>query len=65
MSKISDITRESWIMGTFPEWGTWLVEEIEAGEAFQGRTMTYLQGKSQCGGSAVRGYGSRPPAVPM
>ena len=29
MSKISDITRESWIMGTFPEWGTWLVEEIE------------------------------------
>ena len=23
------ITRESWILATFPEWGTWLNEEIE------------------------------------
>ncbi|MDP3178805.1 MAG: L-ascorbate 6-phosphate lactonase [Spirochaetaceae bacterium] len=30
MSKIDGITRESWILGTFPEWGTWLNEEIEA-----------------------------------
>lgn len=30
MSKIDDITRESWILGAFPEWGTWLNEEIEA-----------------------------------
>lgn len=29
MSKISEITRESWILSTFPEWGTWLNEEIE------------------------------------
>lgn len=29
MSKINDVTRESWILGTFPEWGTWLNEEIE------------------------------------
>ena len=29
MSKIDSITRESWIMSTFPEWGTWLVEDIE------------------------------------
>jgi L-ascorbate 6-phosphate lactonase len=29
MSKIDEITRESWILGTFPEWGTWLNEEIE------------------------------------
>lgn len=29
MSKISKITRESWILSTFPEWGTWLNEEIE------------------------------------
>ncbi len=29
MSKVSEITRESWILGTFPEWGTWLNEEIE------------------------------------
>ncbi len=30
MSKISETTRESWILSTFPEWGTWLNEEIEA-----------------------------------
>ena len=29
MSKISEMTREKWIESTFPEWGTWLVEEIE------------------------------------
>lgn len=29
MSKIDEISRESWIMSTFPEWGTWLNEEIE------------------------------------
>ena len=29
MSKISEMTRESWIESTFPEWGTWLVEDIE------------------------------------
>ena len=32
MSKISEITRESWILNTFPEWGTWLNEEIEQEE---------------------------------
>ena len=30
MSKVEEITRESWILATFPEWGTWLNEEIEA-----------------------------------
>ena len=29
MAKIVDTTRESWIKSTFPEWGTWLVEDIE------------------------------------
>ncbi len=29
MAKIDGITRESWILGTFPEWGTCLNEEIE------------------------------------
>ena len=28
-NKIDNITRESWILGAFPEWGTWLNEEIE------------------------------------
>lgn len=30
MANVNDITRESWILSTFPEWGTWLNEEIEA-----------------------------------
>ena len=29
MSKVETITRESWILSTFPEWGSWLNEEIE------------------------------------
>lgn len=30
MGKVDEITRESWILSTFPEWGTWLNEEIES-----------------------------------
>lgn len=30
MNKISNITRENWILSTFPEWGTWLNDEIES-----------------------------------
>lgn len=29
MAKIDSITRDSWILSTFPEWGTWLNEAIE------------------------------------
>lgn len=29
MSKVEQITREKWILETFPEWGTWLNEEID------------------------------------
>ncbi|HAO62252.1 MAG TPA: L-ascorbate 6-phosphate lactonase [Erysipelotrichaceae bacterium] len=29
MSKIDEVTRESWVLSTFPEWGTWLNEEID------------------------------------
>jgi L-ascorbate 6-phosphate lactonase len=29
MAKVDEITRESWILSTFPEWGSWLNEEIE------------------------------------
>ena len=36
MSKIADITRESWILGAFPEWGTWLNEEIDAEHVAKG-----------------------------
>ncbi|MEG1520567.1 MAG: L-ascorbate 6-phosphate lactonase, partial [Clostridia bacterium] len=30
MANVNNITRESWVQSTFPEWGTWLNEEIEA-----------------------------------
>ncbi|MHC1684264.1 MAG: L-ascorbate 6-phosphate lactonase [Clostridiaceae bacterium] len=36
MSKVNEITRESWILNTFPEWGTWLNEEIEQEEVKPG-----------------------------
>ena len=29
MANVKDVTRESWILKTFPEWGTYLNEEIE------------------------------------
>lgn len=29
MSAIDEVTREKWIMETFPEWGTWLNEDME------------------------------------
>ena len=36
MSKVTETTRESWIKATFPEWGTWLNEEIENTEIKEG-----------------------------
>lgn len=36
MGKAQEVTRESWILSTFPEWGTWLNEEIEATEVAEG-----------------------------
>lgn len=29
MPNVNEITREQWIQNCFPEWGTWLLEEIE------------------------------------
>jgi L-ascorbate 6-phosphate lactonase len=29
MAKVDEITKESWVLSTFPQWGTWLNEEIE------------------------------------
>ena len=36
MSKVNEITRETWILSSFPEWGTWLNEEIERAEVAPG-----------------------------
>lgn len=44
MSKIDNLTRESWIMNTFPEWGTWLNEEIEAEKVMPGNVAMWWLG---------------------
>ena len=36
MADVNSITRDSWILATFPEWGTWLNEEIEREEVKPG-----------------------------
>ena len=36
MGKVDEVTRESWILSTFPEWGTWLNEEIDEEQVEKG-----------------------------
>ncbi len=56
MSKINEITRESWILSTFPEWGSWLNEEIESTKV--------EPGTFPCGGLDVPVYGSKAKEMP-
>ena len=44
MSKVSEMTRDSWIQSTFPEWGTWLNEEIENTEVRAGSIAMWWLG---------------------
>ena len=44
MSKISEMTREKWINSTFPEWGTWLTEEIEGWDVKPGSVAMWWLG---------------------
>lgn len=44
MSSVEDITRESWILGSFPEWGTWLNEEIAAEQVPEGSVALWWLG---------------------
>lgn len=30
MVHVNDVSKESWLLNTFPEWGTYLNEEIES-----------------------------------
>ena len=34
--QIDEISRERWILSSFPEWGTWLNEEIEQEDVAEG-----------------------------
>ncbi len=55
MSKVDDITRESWILNTFPEWGTWLNEEIEQEQVHSGTFAMWWLG---CTGIWVKSEGN-------
>ena len=55
MAKIDEITRESWILHTFPEWGTWLNEEIEAESVAPGTFAMWWLG---CTGIWVKSQGN-------
>src|SRR5210317_1848984 len=55
MSKIDEITRESWILTNFPEWGTWLNEEIEEEQVSPGSVAMWWLG---CTGVWIKTEGS-------
>ena len=44
MAKLDEKTRESWILSTFPEWGTWLNEEIEETKVESGKVAMWWLG---------------------
>ena len=44
MSAIDEVTREKWIMNTFPEWGTWLNEDMEAAQPAPGTVEMWWLG---------------------
>ena len=54
MKNINDITRESWILDVFPEWGTWLNEEIDATEV---KEHTFAMWWLGCTGIYVKTHG--------
>lgn len=41
---VNECNREKWILSTFPEWGTWLNEEIEAEEVPEGNFSMWWLG---------------------
>ncbi len=55
MSKVDEITRESWILKNFPEWGTWLNEEIEEEDVEPGSVAMWWLG---CTGIWVKSEGN-------
>lgn len=44
MSDINTITKEEWILKSFPEWGTWLNEEIESEKVAPGTFVIWWLG---------------------
>lgn len=54
LSKIDNITMESWILSSYPEWGTWLNEEIDDEEVRPGTVSMWWLG---CTGLWVKSAG--------
>ena len=44
MANVKDVTREKWVLSTFPEWGTWLNEEIEETKVEKGKFAMWWLG---------------------
>lgn len=44
MPNVNDVTREIWILSTFPEWGTWLNEEIDETTVEKGKFAMWWLG---------------------
>ena len=53
---IQTITRESWILNTFPEWGSWLNEEIEQEQVAPGTFAMWWLG---CTGIWLKSEGGK------
>ena len=62
MSKVDEITRENWILGAFPEWGTWLNEEIDAEKVEKGTVAMWWLG---CTGIWVKSEGNANIAIDL
>ncbi len=46
MANVKDVTRESWILKTFPEWGSYLNEEIEEAVVEKGKFKMWWLGNT-------------------
>lgn len=46
MPNVNDVTREKWILNTFPEWGSYLLEEIEDAKCEKGKFMMWWLGNT-------------------
>ena len=46
MPNVKDVTRESWILKTFPEWGSYLNEEIEEAKVEKGKFKMWWLGNT-------------------
>lgn len=62
MSQVDEITREKWILGAFPEWGTWLNEEIDAEEVNKGQFKMWWIG---CTGLWIKTEGNTNIAIDL